>query len=350
MEESKEKQNKGTASADPLKTYLESTQEFFDTWMNNYQSTFGKLTQVPAFGPVREKQEKVMKGFPIYVNLYNTWVESNINFQTVFTEAMKKTYEKMIIESKGEITTTKYKDFYKIWLETYSQTLKEFMKSGHFTADMGKLMTNFMDYQKYNKDMIEENVLKPCNLPTKTDIDEINKDLYTLRKTLKDLDKKTNEISKTIGEHRQKVLDDLDSKNNEISKRMDEISTRIDDLSKKIDNQKIDNQRIEKIDIKLEDIKLELDKKITQPDLDKKIAEISKKTKTDIQLELDKKITQPDLDKKIAEISKKTKTEIQLDIDKKIFDASKKTKTEIQTNLDNKISEISKKIDEQKVP
>lgn len=307
MEESNEKQNKRTASADPLKTYLESTQEFFDTWMNNYQSTFGKLTQVPAFGPIREKQEKIMKGFPVYVNLYNTWVESNINFQTVFTGAMKKTYEKMITETKGEITTTKYKDFYKIWLETYSETLKEFMKSGHFTTDMGKLMANFIDYQKYNKDMIEENILKPCNLPTKTEIDEINKDLYTLRKALKDLDKKTNEISKTTDEHRQKVLDNLDDNNNDISKRIDEISKRIDELSKKIDNQK-------------EDIKLELDKKITGFDLDKKIAEISKKTKADIQL----------------------------DIDKKIFDASKKTKTEIQTNLDSKISEISKKIDEQK--
>lgn len=310
MEESNQKQSKRTASADPLKTYLDSTQEFFDMWMNSYQSTFGKLTQVPAFGPIREKQEKIMKGFPVYVNLYNTWVESNINFQTVFTEAMKKTYEKMITETKGEITTTKYKDFYKIWLETYSETLKEFMKSGHFTSDMGKLMTHFLDYQKYNKEMIEENILKPGNLPTKTEIDEINKDLYTLRKALKDLDKKTNEISKTIGEHGQKILDlddNINEKIDEISKRVDEISKRIDELSKKIDDQKID-----------------------------------------IKLELDKKITQHDLDKKIAEISKKTKAEIQLDIDKKIIDASKKTKTEIQTNLDNKISEISKKIDEQK--
>jgi hypothetical protein len=264
--EDKEKQNKRTASADPLKTYLDSTQEFFDMWMNNYQSTFGKLTHVPAFGPIREKQEKIMKGFPVYVNLYNTWVESNINFQTVFTEAMRKTYEKMITETKGEITTEKYKDFYKIWLDTYSETLKEFMKSGHFTSDMGKLMTHFMDYQKYSRDMVEENILKPGNLPTKTDIDEINKDLYTLRKALKDLDKKTNEISK------------------------------------KIEDQKID-------------IKLELDKKIIQLDLDKKIAEISKKTKTEIQL---------DIDKKIIDASKKIKTEIQTNLDKKISEIYKK--------------------------
>ena len=323
MEEKSNEKQKRTASADPLKTYLDSTQEFFDLWLNNYQSTFGKLTNIPAFGPIREKQEKMMKGFPVYVNLYSTWVESNINFQTVFTEAMKKTYEKMITESKGEITVEKYKDFYKIWLETYSETLKEFMKSGHFTNDLGKLMTHFMDFQKYNKEMIEENILKPGNFPTKTDIDEINKELYTLRKTLKDLDKKTNEISKTIDVHGQKIeknisdfenLDDninekigtklsnLNDKNNEIFKRIDEISKEIEEVSKKIDSQKADT-------------KLELDKKITQSDLDKKIAEISKKTKIDIQL---------DIDKKIAEASKKTKSEIQSDIDKKIGEMSKK--------------------------
>lgn len=302
MEESKEKQNKRTASADPLKTCLESTQDFFDMWLNSYQSTFGKLTQIPAFGPIREKQEKMMKGFPVYVNLYNTWVESNINFQTVFTEAMRKTYEKMITETKGEITTEKYKDFYKIWLETYSETLKEFMKSGHFTSDMGKLMTHFMDYQKYNKEMIEENILKPGNFPTKTEIDEINKDLYTLRKTYKDLDKKIDEISK---------------KTVEISKKTDEITEKIEEKSN-LDNK--NNEMSKRID----DATLEVDKKLAE--LDKKLAE---------------------LDKKLAEISKKTKTEIQLDIDKKIIDASKKIKTEIQTNYDKKINEISKKVNEQ---
>jgi hypothetical protein len=296
MEEYK-KQNKRTASADPLKTYLESTQGFFDMWMNSYQ-TFGKL-QVPALGPIREKQEKIMKGFPIYANFYNTLVESNINFQTIFTGAMKKTYEKLIIDAKNGITATKYKDFYNVWLDIYSDMLKEFMESSHYTSDMGKLMTNFVDFQKYNRDVIEENILKPSNLPTKTDIDEINKDLYTLRKTLKDLDKKTNEVSKILEEYRQKIDNIRSDEDLDISKK-------VEDLSKKIDDQKIDTK-----------------------------------------LELDKKITRLDLDKKLIEMSKKIKTEIQLDIDRKINDVSKKTKIEIQTILDNKISEISKKLDEQ---
>ena len=286
MEEKSNEKQKRTASADPLKTFLDSTQEFFDMWMDSYQSTFGKLTQVPAFGPIREKQEKMMKGFPVYTNLYCTWADSTINFQTIFTEAMKKTYEKMVTKSKGNLTVENYKDFYKVWLDTYSETLKEFTKSGHYTHDMGKLMTHFMDFQKYNKEMIEENILKPGNIPTKTEIDEINKELYTLRKTLKDVDKRVNEVYKMVETN-------FDTKISELSKKIDGLdkkSEKISEISKKIDDQKLE-------------IKSELDKKITRLDLDKKISE------------------------KISEIYKKIKTEIQLDVDKKINEISKKTET-----------------------
>ena len=46
-------------------------------------------------------------------------------------------------------------------------------------------MSYLLDVQKYNREMLEENYLKPLNLPTKTDIDEINKELYSLKKTVK---------------------------------------------------------------------------------------------------------------------------------------------------------------------
>jgi polyhydroxyalkanoate synthesis regulator phasin len=72
-------------------------------------------------------------------------------------------------------------------MESYSETFKEFLKSGHFSSDMGKFMSNFLDVQKYNRDMLEENYLKPSNLPTKSDIDELNKELYSLKKQVKEL-------------------------------------------------------------------------------------------------------------------------------------------------------------------
>src|SRR5665811_618332 len=148
-----------------------------------YTATMGKLIEMPAVGPAREKTEKMMKGFSTFVNLYTAGMETSSNFQKVFMEAMQKVKEKIAADMDGEISPEKYKEFYDIWIETYSETFKDFAKSGHFVSDLGKFNAHLMDFQKYNRDMLEENYLKPMNLPTKTEIDEINKELYTLKKT-----------------------------------------------------------------------------------------------------------------------------------------------------------------------
>ena len=49
---------------------FESTQEFFDFWLKTYQSTLGRLVEMPALGPARGKFEKKMKGFSDFFNLY----------------------------------------------------------------------------------------------------------------------------------------------------------------------------------------------------------------------------------------------------------------------------------------
>jgi class III poly(R)-hydroxyalkanoic acid synthase PhaE subunit len=171
-----------------------STQEFFDQWLKVYNASTGRLTEMPAIGPSREKSEKMMKGFSTFVNLYIAGMDSNSNLQSVFTEAMRRMREKTSTEMEGEISTEKYKDFYKIWIETYSETFKEFSKSDHFALDMGRLNSHLMDFQKYNREMLEENYLKPMNLPTKTEIDEINKELYFLKKTVKELTSQIKEL------------------------------------------------------------------------------------------------------------------------------------------------------------
>ena len=177
------------------KSSFESTQEFFDMWLKVYNATTGRLVEMPALGPTREKSEKMMKGFSTFVNLYAAGMDSNSNFQSVFMEAMRRVHEKTATDMEGEISPEKCKDFYKIWIETYSETFKEFMKSGHFASDMGKLNSYLMDFQKYNREMLEDNYLKPMNLPTKTEIDEINKELYSLKKTVKELTSQIKELT-----------------------------------------------------------------------------------------------------------------------------------------------------------
>jgi class III poly(R)-hydroxyalkanoic acid synthase PhaE subunit len=176
------------------KSIFESTQEFYDQWLNTYKATIGKLVEMPAVGPAREKSEKMMKGFSTFANLYAAGMDTSSNLQKVFMEAMQKVQEKSAVDMDGEFSPEKYKEFYDIWIQTYSETFKDFAKSGHFTSDLGKLNSHLMDFQKYNREMLEENYLKSMNLPTKTEIDEINKELYSLKKTVKELTSQIKEL------------------------------------------------------------------------------------------------------------------------------------------------------------
>jgi hypothetical protein len=240
---------------DQLKLSLDTTQEFIDMWTKSYQSTLGKLAQVPTFGPVREKQEKIMKSMPLYSKLYTTWVDSNINLQNVLLEAMRRTFEKTTEyqinsathtdDDKSCIDSEKCKEFYKIWIDTYSNTFKEFTKSEHYASDMGKFASVFIDLQKYNREMIEENYLKPNNLPTKTDIDEIYKELYSLRKTVKglvmniptktdieEIHKESSDLRETVEELAKDIPTKTDIE--EIHKKSSDLRETVEELAKDI--------------------------------------------------------------------------------------------------------------------
>ncbi len=184
----------GSDGSSMEKSGFESTREFYDLWLKTYKATTGRLVEMPVMGPAREKSEKFMKGFSTFVNLYTAGMDSSSNLQTVLMEAMLRMREQMGNEMEGEISPGKYKDFYRIWIETYSETFKEFSKSGHFASDMGNLNSCLMDFQKYNREMLEENYLKPMNLPTKIEIDEINKELYSLKKKVKELTSQVKEL------------------------------------------------------------------------------------------------------------------------------------------------------------
>lgn len=182
------------------KSSAELAHEAFDVWSKAYKITYGRLPEVPAVGPMRERSEKSMQDFSASSNLFAAWMDSIINFHSVFAEAARRMHEKMAADTeKEEISSEVYKDIYKIWLNTYSQTFKEFLKSDHFASDMGTLISCFVDFQRTRQELFEENYLKPEGLPTRAEIDGIYKEIYSLKKTVKDLTSQVRELSESGG-------------------------------------------------------------------------------------------------------------------------------------------------------
>ena len=175
---------------------LEVTHDFFDLWLKAYEATFGRMIDVPALGPSRERVEKAHKNVDITVNLYTTWMQSIASFQSVFAEATRRTQAQVASMEEGGQPIQSSKDFYELWMQTYSETFKEFLRSPDFASDLHKMTSLSMDYKKSNQEMLEENVLKPMALPTKSELEEIDKEVYELKRQVRKLTKQVQELSR----------------------------------------------------------------------------------------------------------------------------------------------------------
>lgn len=166
----------------------ESAGDFIENWLKFYSDTYYRFFNMPAIGPAREKSEQFSRWLRLYLDLQTKWLSSISDLQGLSVEAMRKVHEKTKSGLEEELSAEKYKQLYNIWIETYSDTFKEYQNSDDFVSDMGEFVSNLMEFQKFNREIFENNYLKVLNLPTKADIDETNKELYTLRKKVRELD------------------------------------------------------------------------------------------------------------------------------------------------------------------
>jgi len=169
-------------------TDLQASHDFFELWEKAYETTYGRIIDMPVMGPSREGADRLRKNFEAMINLHAAWAQSIASFQSAFMEATRRTQEKVEKQvAKEGVSPSSYKGYYDLWMETYSETFKEFLKSRFFASDLAKLTSNSMDFQKSSRELIEENILRPANLPTRTEIDDLSKEVYVLKKQVKEL-------------------------------------------------------------------------------------------------------------------------------------------------------------------
>jgi ABC-type transporter lipoprotein component MlaA len=154
---------------------LQASHDFFEQWLKAYEATYGKILDMPIMGPSREGADRLRKNFEATINMHAAWAQSIANYQSAFMEASQKTQEEVEKRIAEGVSPSSYKGYYDLWMETYSETFKEFLKS------------NSMDFQKSSRVLIEENILRPANLPTRTEMDDLSKEVYLLRKQVKEL-------------------------------------------------------------------------------------------------------------------------------------------------------------------
>jgi class III poly(R)-hydroxyalkanoic acid synthase PhaE subunit len=165
-------------------------QKMTKTCFDMYEKEFGQILNMPQLGLTRVYQERV-----------NQTIEKFTQFQRALTEfiqllliPMEKAYntvqeEIKNVEKKGKEAFRDSKTYYQFWIKIMEENYMVLLKSDEYTEKLGETMKALHDYKIIRMQFLMD-VLQDLPIPTNKDMDELYKDLYLLKKRVKELEKK----------------------------------------------------------------------------------------------------------------------------------------------------------------
>jgi class III poly(R)-hydroxyalkanoic acid synthase PhaE subunit len=162
--------------------------ELNNLYWNIYEKTFGNFLQSPNLGYTREFNNKLLEGFDTWINFY----KASFDYQLVLVDVWVKTFEELMrelasSEEKGE-TIHNWQQFVQVWSSLFDQVFAKTFRSHDTVEIQGKFLNAAMTNRRHQQQLMEV-FLKMNDLPIRSEVDEVHRSIYEMRKEIKSLKK-----------------------------------------------------------------------------------------------------------------------------------------------------------------
>ncbi len=157
-------------------------------WNLLYEETFGSLMQSPLLGPTREVNGKLLRAFDAWAKLYR----SSADFQVVLANVQVQSFEELMRElitraEKGE-TVKDWRQFQQLWGQVADSVFEKAFCNEENLKIRGRFLNSLNTYRIQQQALMDV-WMKAMNMPLRSEIDEVHKTIYELRKEVKSLKK-----------------------------------------------------------------------------------------------------------------------------------------------------------------
>ena len=171
-----------------LVSYALALSELANLYWDIYEKTFGTVLQSPSLGYTREFNNKLFKSFDAWINFY----KANFEYQLLLVDVWLKAFEELTRElasftEKGE-TLRNWQQFLQVWSSVFDRVFAQTFRSADALEIQGKFLNSAMTSRLYQQQLMEV-FLKMYDLPTRSEVDEIHRSIYEMRKEIKSLKK-----------------------------------------------------------------------------------------------------------------------------------------------------------------
>ena len=167
----------------------DNAQEFIQEQVNKMFELSGTL-KLPTVGPIYAFSKDFSSYTNDFVSLGKVMVELKNNMDSYWS-LVNAAYARAVrdtVERAPRQLTTKddFENYRRVAIEAFEDTFTSLFTSSEFSEIHGKLSGNQMNVSKAMQSIVEKN-FKTLNLPTRSEVDEMLKDIMELKRTVRDI-------------------------------------------------------------------------------------------------------------------------------------------------------------------
>lgn len=177
---------------------LESVQQdAVRVWTDIYERVVQPLLKVPRVGLTRVLQEKLSA----LADKFTTYQATVSEFQMLLSGPMDKAFADMREElekggAKGR-SEEDYNVYYGMWIKKLEHHYMTLFRSEEYRAALSRLLDETAAFRISGNDVLTE-FLQFLPIPTNREMDDLYREIYTLKKTIKDSSKKIKKLESAL--------------------------------------------------------------------------------------------------------------------------------------------------------
>lgn len=158
-------------------------------WTEMYEKEFRQFLQIPQLGLTRTYQEK----FNLAIDKYNMYQATMAEFMRLLSMPMSRSMT-IMQEKMGEMAETgkmpeESQAYYQMWIKILEGHYMTLFQSSEYIQTLGKAMNAISEFTTA-KDAVFEDLLSVLPIPKRKEIDDLEREIYELKKRINALEKK----------------------------------------------------------------------------------------------------------------------------------------------------------------
>lgn len=163
--------------------------EVFTKWFELYEQEVQPYLKVPQLGLTRFYQERTNQ-FADKYNLYQAALgELMYLIYVPLEKSVKVMRDKFEEQAEHGQLSENFKEYYNMWIKILEGHYMTLFKSPEYLQSLSRALTAVADYKTAQHQMLTD-LLQALPIPTHRDMDDLSKELYLLKKRVRELEAK----------------------------------------------------------------------------------------------------------------------------------------------------------------